>query len=157
MNRILAFLLSLLLFLAFGAGPLVAGEVRQIELNDGSVLTGEVLSFANGVYTIRTGSLGTVTIGDSKVRSIRTPDPAALSTAPDVDVSSLKQRMESDQEVMDLIRGLKDDPEFRDVLQDPEIMKAVQAGDLATLMSNEKFLKLLNNRKTLEIKKKVTN
>jgi hypothetical protein len=146
--------LSLLLLLT--GSSVLAGEYRQIELNDGSLLTGEVLSYQNGAYTVRTDSLGTVTINDAQVRSIRSPRERDSSISPGMSQSgSLRQQMESDEEVMDLIRALKDDPGFREALQDPEIMRAVQNNDLVALMTNPKFLELLNNSKVLEIQKKV--
>jgi len=146
--------ISLLLLLT--ASIVLAGEYRQIELTDGSVLTGEVQSYQNGVYTVRTESLGTVMIEDAQVRSIRSPRQHDAALSPGMsDIGSLQEQMESDEEVMDLIRALKDDPGFREALQDPEIMRAVQSNDLAALMSNPKFLELISNSKVLEIQKKV--
>jgi hypothetical protein len=133
-----------------------AGEVRQIELADGSVLTGEVLSYANGVYTVRTGSLGTITIEDSRVRSISSPGQAASSAGPSYgQARSLEEQMRSDEQVMNMIRSLKDDPAFRRVLEDPGILRAVEAGDLATLMANPRFMELMNNPTVREIQNKI--
>jgi hypothetical protein len=59
----------------FAAGLAVctayAGEVKEVELNDGTVITGEIVSLNNGVYTIKSESLGTTKLSESKVRSIR--------------------------------------------------------------------------------------
>lgn len=149
-------LLMILLLLAIAA---FAGEYRQIELTDGSILTGEVLSYQNGTYSVRTDALGTVSIEDSRVRSIRTPGDASPSAAPSSaatgQVGALQQKMQSDEQVMDMIRSLKDDPTFRQVLEDPEVMRAVNSNDLATLMANPKFMQLLSNPKVLEIQNKV--
>src|SRR5574341_1365277 len=71
-----------------------AAEVREIELNDGSIVTGEVVSLSNGVYTIRAASLGTITIEESKVRSIRQKGAAAPSSDVSAEVRSLQERME---------------------------------------------------------------
>jgi hypothetical protein len=134
-----------------------AAEVKEIELTDGSVITGEVLSLNNGIYTIRTGSLGTLTIKDSKVRSISTPGSASPSrqSGQNSDVRSLQDKMMSDQEVMGMIQSLKDDPQFIKILEDPEIMNAVVSGDTAALMTNPKFLQLLHNPTVQGIQQKV--
>jgi hypothetical protein len=63
--------------------------------------------------------------------------------------------MLSDQEVMGMIQSLKDDPQFTKILEDPEIMNAVQSGDAASLMANPKFLQLLNNPTVRDIQQKV--
>jgi hypothetical protein len=136
-----------------------AAEIKEIELGDGSVITGEVVSLINGVYTIRTGSLGTLTIEDSKVRSIRMPGSTSSSrpSGPSSEAGYLRDKMMSDQEVMGMIQSLKDDPQFTKILEDPEIMHAVQSGDTAALMANPKFLQLLNNPTVRDIQQKVAN
>jgi hypothetical protein len=133
-----------------------AAEIKEIELTDGSVITGEVLSLYNGVYTIRTGSLGTIKIDDAKVRSIR-PQNAATSRQSDQtgDAKVLQDKMMSDQEIMGMIQSLKDDPQFTKILEDPEIMNAVNSGDTAALMANPKFLQLLQNPTIRDIQQKV--
>ena len=46
-----------------------------------------------------------------------------------------------------MIMNLQDDPEIQAILQDPEIMKAVNAGDMNALLANPKFSKLMENAK----------
>ena len=137
-----------------------AGEVREIDLSDGSVINGEVLSLRNGIYTVRSDTLGIVKLEESKVRAIRPRSPASGSQPAQSGISSgqaqsLQQKMMSDQEIMGLIQSLKNDPEFQKILEDPEIMKAVNAGDVSALAANPKFMKLLNNATVQEIEKKV--
>lgn len=135
-----------------------AGEPREIELTDGSVLSGEVVSLSNGVYTIKTGSLGTIRVEEARVRSISAKSsPAgegAKSNNTAGQVNALQGRLMSDDRIMGLIQSLRDDPEFKKALEDPAIMKAVQAGDVAALTSNPEFMKLLKNPTVLEIEKK---
>lgn len=139
-----------------GSAP--AGELRTIELTDGGTLTGEVLSLSNGMYTIKTPSLGEMRIEESKIRSIRSgsaPAPAAGTGASPADTTALQEKLLRDKEVVALIQSLQNDPDFQKVLQDPDLMKAVQAGDLAVLQSHPEFMKLLNNATVGEIRKKV--
>jgi hypothetical protein len=151
--------LILWLFLAMlHAGSVIAGEIKEIELTDGTVLTGEVLSLTNGVYTIRTGSLGSLKVDDAKVRAIR--PRGALSSPPQGggsgDVRALQDKMMADREVMALVESLKDDPQFRSALEDPDVMNAVNKGDVAALMANPRFLQLLNNPAVQDIQQKVS-
>jgi len=149
------------------AGTAYSGEAKEIELNDGTVITGEIVSLNNGVYTIKSESLGTVKLTDSKVRTIRQKSPvktsgernASQQDRSPADVTSqtrsLQDKMMNDKEVMDKIRSLQNDPEFQKILEDPEIVRAVNSGDIAALMTNPNFMKLLNNRTVQDITNKV--
>lgn len=154
------FLIWLTIILGMAAGSLSAGEMREIELKDGSVITGEVMSLSNGVYTIKSESLGAVNIEEAKIRAIRSKSsPGNASHAQGGgqagEAKSLQEKMMSDQEIMGLIQSLQNDPDFKKAMEDPEVMKAVQAGDVAALSANPKFMKLLNNATVREIEKKV--
>jgi hypothetical protein len=169
----------ILIFIAIAAAAtLVYGaEIREIELTDGSVIAGEIVSLSGDIYTVRSATLGTIQIEESKVRSIRkksstsnvgdlasptkslqdktlnNPDTAG---DPAGQIKSLQDKMSNDPEIMPMIQSLQDDPDFQAILQDPEIMKAVQNGDLMTLMGNPQFMKLLNKQTVQEIKNKTT-
>ncbi len=144
-----------------------AGEVKEIELNDGTVITGEIVSLNNGVYTIKSESLGTIKLTESKVRTIRMKGPTMVpggqnasqqnpnSVNANAQTQSLQQRMMNDKEVMEKIHSLQNDPEFQKILEDPEVMRAVNSGDVAALTANPQFMKLLNNRTVQEISNKV--
>jgi hypothetical protein len=143
---------SFLLLLFVFTGELYAGEVRMIELNDGSLLYGKIVSLKDGVYTINTMSLGSIKIEESKIRVIRfkSDDQAAKEQ-----IQAMQKLMLSDKEIVNVIASLKDDPDVQKILKDPNLMKAINSGDLETLVSNPKFLKLLSNPKILNIKEKV--
>lgn len=147
-----------ILSLHLAAGVAAAGDLREIELNDGSVITGEVVSLSGGVYSIKTGSLGTLSIDESKVRSIRSKNPGDASpgaTVSNMELQGLQERMLRDEEIMSMIKSLQNDPDFQKILQDPETMRAVKAGDIPALMANPEFTKLLENSKVKDIQRKV--
>jgi hypothetical protein len=153
------FLFCFVVALSLIAGSARAGELREIELKDGSIITGEVVSLNNGIYTIKSDTLGTLKVEESKVRVIRprslSQGPGAAQNNTNSNVQTLQHRMMSDQEIMGMIQSLQNDPEFKKLLEDPEIMKAVNAGDVAALTANPKFMKLLDNPTVQEIQKKV--
>src|ERR1700690_630930 len=87
-----------------------AGEIREIELSDGSIVSGEVLSLSKGIYTIKADSLGTIKLDESRVMIIR---PRSLSRSGDAgrknaggETESLQGRMMGDKEIMGLIQSL---------------------------------------------------
>ena len=148
-----AFILIFIVIAA--AATLVNGaEIREIELTDGSVIAGEIVSLSGDVYTVRSATLGTIQIEESKVRTIRRKTATGAAGASAGQIKSLQDKMINDPETMHMIQSLQNDPDFQIILQDPEIMKAVQNGDLATLMANPQFMGLLNKQTLQEIKNK---
>jgi hypothetical protein len=132
---------------------------KEIVLKDGSRLRGEVLSMQNGLYEIRTESMGTVQLGSRQIQSITSLGGAAPGEATGADstalsqsaVDSIKSSIVSNPGVMSRILQLQNDPEMRAVLADPEIMRAVQSFDLQTLSNNPKIKALMDNDKIQSI------
>ena len=149
-------LLMMFLTLAIAAGMATAAGMQEIVLTDGTIVTGEIVSLTGGVYTVRSATLGTLRIEESNIRTIRLKDSVGSSTHTGGEVMSLQNKMMSDGEIMNMIQGLQNDPEFQEILQDPELMKAVEAGDITTLVANPKFMRLLNNQAVKDIKNKTT-
>lgn len=158
--------ICLLVPLIFMCSPASAADIRNIELTDGSVVTGEIVSFSNGIYTIKTESLGILHISSAGIRAITSkPAQPGTETGPGASspynpkftsgVKDLQQRMLNDPALLKLIMALQDDPEFKQALQDPEILEAIKTGDTGKLGSNPVIQQLLNNPALLEIYKKV--
>ena len=148
-----------LLILAWSSG-LYAAEAMHFELNDGSVMVGQMVSYKDGVYTIKSPALGLVQIQDTNIRSIRkasASSTAASETQPErqqIDanqIQNLQNRMTGDQDIMNIIFSLQNDPEFQAVLQDPKLMQAIQSGDLEAIRSNQKFMELMNHEKVHQV------
>ncbi|HUI46121.1 MAG TPA: hypothetical protein VL122_09105 [Nitrospirota bacterium] len=155
--RILTLSWFLMLSLAFRSAT--AGELKELDLSDGSTITGEVQSLSNGIYTVKSESLGIIKIEASKIQSIHAiSSSVGARTGNGIsggEIKSLQEKMLNDTEIMSLILTLQNDPEFKKILEDPEIMKAVNAGDVAALQANPRFMKLLNNTTIKEIGGKV--
>jgi hypothetical protein len=140
-----------------------AGEIGEVELIDGSVIRGEIISSRDGIYTLKSNTLGTVKIEVSKIRAIRfKPSFEAHAkkrdTMPDsaeTQVHLLQQLLLGDQEILQMILSLVNDPDIQGVLEDPSIIEAVNKGDIETLSSNPKFMRLLDNPAIQDIIRKM--
>jgi len=146
--------LTLCFFLLFVllATTAVAGQMRVVELGDGSVLTGEIISLKDEVLTLKSETLGLVRIDASRIRTIRM-EPGSSAAAGNK-TEKLRGTMTTDPEIMDMISSLQDNPDVQEVLKDPDLMQAIRSGDIGTLLSNPKFIKLLNNPKIQDIGKR---
>ena len=133
-------------------GQAFAGETKTFELLDGSIITGEIISFSDGIFTLKSEVLGTVRIEESKIRTIRSRKNGGVAGD---EVLALQEKMMGNEEIFAMILSLQNDPEFRAILQDPEIMSAVSSGDINALLSNQKFLKLLENPAIQDIEKMI--
>ena len=163
------FAYSLFLLLILFCSGVSADEIMNFELTDGSIIHGRLISFNNGSYTIHSDSLGTVKIGETKMKLIRSgnqasaveqsakpagiPSAVVITTGPEV--QGLVNEMQGNEEIMPLIRALQDDPEMQALVNDPAVMKAISAGDLGALTANPKIMKLMKNPKVQEIQKKM--
>ena len=163
-KRPLCIILFLMVLFLFPGHPF-AGTPREIELDDGSMIHGEIISFRNGTYKIKTQSLGTVEIEESKILSIRskaacknckkTP-PSMMEGSAASQIKSLKKTMMNDEGIMTMIHSLQADPDFIRIMHDPEIMKALMTGNIDFLMSNPKFLELIDNQTVQDIGKQIS-
>ena len=150
--------------LAFLSGTAGTGESTEIQLIDGSVISGEIISFKEGVYTLRSNSLGTIIIDESQIRVIRMDSQGATAWEPlnasnesiDNTIQSLQKTMSQNPQIMEMIQALQNDPEIKSLIQDEGIMGAVSAGDINSLMANPEFLKLLENSSIKQIQKEIT-
>jgi hypothetical protein len=145
------------------ANAAARAETATVELTDGSTLRGEVLSLKNNAYHLRTESLGTVTIPQSKVALVRygagsaaggasTASPDSTSS-PDLPagtnlnqaVSDLMTRLQADPQALRDITALGSDPALQSLLEDPAIRQAILSQDYSSLASNPKVRALMNH------------
>jgi hypothetical protein len=147
--------INIFLFLWIVPSSSHAGVVSQIKLLDGSVIQAEIISFSNGVYKLRSKSLGTISVAEDRVQSIRpnksqiSGTPAQLETAdPPVGqkVQGLQQKLTSDPKTMEMLLDLRKDPSMIGVLNDKDLMRAIQQGNLSTVIKNPKIQKLMKSK-----------
>lgn len=145
------------LFLAGGAAT--AGAVREVVLEDGSVIRAEVLALRNGVYTLRSETMGEIDVNEDAIRAIRSPSAAGatvsgrtrspVSSPGDGNAAAMRESIlgsvMSNPNLLGMIFALRDDPEVQGVLRDADVMEMVMAGDLEGLKNDPKFRRLMEN------------
>lgn len=151
----------LLVSLAFSAN---AGAQQRILLIDGTEIVGEVISLKNGSYTIRSNTLGTLTISDRQVRQISgmtsgsqplSPLESAKDAMNSGQVQTIQQRLLGDGAMLQQIMALQSSKEMQAILSDPAIMSAIQNLDFETLKNNPKIIQLMKNQEVRAISQKV--
>jgi hypothetical protein len=149
-----------------------ASELREITLDDGSSIVGELISVENGRYTIKTKSLGTLTLGSRQVKSITqlrgstgshaaTADMkgASINSTSSGSVASSVQKIQSsitsNTSLMSAIMQMQSNPEMQAVLSDPALMQAIQSFDIEAIQNHPKIIRLMQSREMQQIQSKV--
>ncbi|HOW60014.1 MAG TPA: hypothetical protein PLO78_09865 [Candidatus Omnitrophota bacterium] len=151
----------LILFFLTWVSVAHASQEKRIELTDGSVLDGEIVSFSEGQYTVKNSVLGVIRVEGSKIRAIHGGDQTTGSSERDVtsldaatvrnEMQKLQPAMVSNPDIMKSLASLISDSDFQALLKDPQVMDAARSLDLKTLMANEKFISILNKPEVNEL------
>ena len=152
------------ILLVFLYGSAFAGGLMEVELIDGSMVSGEIISFSDGIYTLRSGVLGTVKINESKIKLIRFKSYGGtegetvrpLNTSVNEELQAIQKSIMNDQNILRMILSLQNDPDIQELLQDSVIMEAVNSGDFSALMSSPKIIKILQKPELQEIQEAVS-
>lgn len=142
-----------LCFLALNTAA-YCGQMNRIELADGTVINGELTSFTNGVYTIRSSGLGEIKVEASKVAKIETLSRPLIGMT-DAQPGIYQQGLMNDPASAAVVSRLASDSGIQELAQDPQIIKAAQTGDIQALMKNEKFMNIVNDPRIQEEMKKI--
>lgn len=145
-----------LLIVLFASNAVHAVEPSTLTLRDGSTITGEVVSLSDGVYTVRSATLGTIAVKAADVVTLTNAAAAAPAPAP-APLDGLQERIASDPDTMNAISALRDDPELKAMLDDPELQSALQSGNLDALLANPKLARFAADPRVQEITKKVSH
>ncbi len=154
-------IICVLLWSGLTAASVLGAELSDIILDDGSILRGEVISFQDNIYTLRSSSMGEFKLDASRVTQIRhyranqipaSTAPAQAGTAFSGSSEALKAQVEStqtalmnDPETMREAMLMASDPDFQKLMEDPEALAALKSLDMNTLLKNPKFLAIMQN------------
>jgi len=146
----LYFLVVVVVHFILQTAPVMAGTLYRFELEDNSVIVGELLSKQNGRFTIRSPTLGTINLEENAIRELQTLNAAGSSSSGppaewQTDIQALQRELLGNAALMQSIKALQDDPAIRQALNDPEFMRLIAAGDLQALREHPKFRRLLRH------------
>ena len=137
------------------------GQASRIQLTDGSVINGEIISLSEGIYTINTSSLGQIKLEGAKVSKIETVNSLSNSAASQAQnlnqaqVESYGKSLMEDPKNAAIVTELAADSQFQELAKDPQLKEAAKAGDIQAMMKNEKFKAILENPKLKETIKRL--
>jgi hypothetical protein len=143
-----------LFFIAlWSAGFASAGwgqEKRVITLSDGTRISGQIVSYSSGLYTVRTENLGEFKIEDSSVVSISSGSTAPAKETPaagglQADISQVQTAIMSNPEMMQDIEKLLADPDIMNLLADKNFINDIMSQDPARIQANPKTRQFMNN------------
>jgi hypothetical protein len=141
------------------------GQLSKIELTDGSIINGEIVSYVNNVYTINTATFGEIKVEAANVSKIESANYASANPSyrpiVNTDNSAQSQALAYGQTLMKnpenaaIIAELASDPQFQAMASDPRIIDAAKTGDMKALTGNAKFMDIVNSPKMQEALKKL--
>ena len=146
------FCLFLLLFFSSRAE-----SAKIIVLNDGSKIKGEIVSFQDGVYRIKT-SFGLIKVSDSNIANIASEGQSfglEKRQQANPQVNYYKQQVLGDPALMVGIEDMTQDSEIMKLLSDQNLLDEIMSQDFQKLQNNPKFRSLINNPKMKKLMNEV--
>ena len=132
-----------------------AAPVQYIEFSDGSRVRAEVISLDEGVYTLRSEMLGEMRIPADRIKSISTRELAGTAAAPGLStqaqINSMRESLLQNPNTLAKIQSLQNDPLVKEILSDEAAMRAINSGDLETLINDPRFNALMEHSTVREI------
>jgi len=143
---------SVLLLLAVLSDPGFADSLKVVQLKDGSQIRAEVISLANGIYELRSSTLGTIRIRSDQIHSIKAVQSSGQNPVQgNASISAIRSGLMNNASTMSLIMSLQSDPDMQAILADPEIMGAIQRFDFEALQNNPKIQQLMKKSQVKKI------
>ena len=136
---------SILLSLLLAMVTLASNAASRIELVDGTVINGDLLSMSNGRYVVQSTTLGRIELPQSSIRAIEPVIGKSGAGGGNVDFHAIQQQITASPELMQLVTALMSDPQIQAAMKDPEFMRLILSGDVAALKDDPRMLKLMGN------------
>ncbi|PIR01250.1 MAG: hypothetical protein COV66_02205 [Nitrospinae bacterium CG11_big_fil_rev_8_21_14_0_20_45_15] len=144
-------------------GVAFSSTSSRIELDDGTVIVGTIVSFEDGEYRVKTERLGTISLSENSVLNIQrmgSSGSAASSKAGNngsgaydlrAEQQQIQNRLMGSPETVGIIESLQNNPAMQNILNNPDLMKAITQGDLETLGRSPDIQALMKNPKVRDI------
>ncbi len=147
--------LFLVAALAGAAAASAQEQDRTVRLKDGTVLRGTLLPSAEGVFRVKTRTLGEVRIDPSQILTIEGPVVTLDAADQAQRMERLKSTMLNSPEVMASVQKLAQDEEIAALMQDEELQAAIMSLDFDYLRRDERFQAFIAHPGVQEVVQKV--
>ena len=144
-------------------------EEQTITLRDGTVMKGELLQVVDGVYTIRSSSLGQTQIKAAQIATITNnsnipsnplnqtiPAPSTQGTTSN-QMAQIQNTIMANPDMMADIQAIAADPEVLKLMSNPAIIQAATTKDVNALKNNPAAMKLMQNPKVQALMERLKN
>ena len=152
--------------------PAADSALQVITLKDSSVIRAQVTEMSGGFYLVNSPVLGQIKIPTAEVVAIRNEGAAVQSAAGTDATSSAKaeaaqpspgsvnleslrsslsskvQNLVSTRDGMNAVMNFSNNPDVKAVINDPQVMQAIQNGDYNALMKSPAMKTLIDNPQT---------
>jgi len=147
MKKIAFLAISILLMIS--ASLACATHEKRIKLTDGSIINGEVVSFFEGKYTVKSPSLGIFQVEASKIRTINNVDQTAVFSPKSIPANT--NNPDTPKTIADTILN----PDFQAFLKNQKTMNAAKPLDVKTPVVSEGSVNDANDPTAQEIGRKI--
>ena len=148
---------------------LALAQEQTITLRDGTVMKGELVQVVDGVYTIRSGSLGQTQIKADQIAGItnnhilptihtnqEASAPAAQGTTSS-QMAQIQNTIMANPNMMADIQSIAADPEVLKLMSNPAIIQAATTKDVNALKNNPAAMQLMQNPKVQALIERLKN
>jgi len=132
-----------------------ATDSQTILLRDGTKIKGRLIGVQGDTYIVQSPSLGNISLRASDVVSITAQDAPPLPPSDSgssfsgpsfkAQVEGLQKTMLADPEILTALQELAKDPQFLEMINDPEFTAAVMNYDLEKVRNNPKSQLLMQH------------
>ena len=150
-------IVALLFMVVLALASVESNAASRIELVDGTQINGELVSFSNGRYIIRSTALGQIELPESAIRSINSDGDKGAGGTVSADAQSIQQQIVNSPELMQMVTALMSDPEIQAAIKDPELMRLIMSGDMNSLQNDPRILRLMTTPSMQAIIDKMKN
>ncbi len=147
------FFIFILFFIAFLPFTSAQQPEQTITLKDGTTLKGNLINVDNATYTIKSPTMGNVTVSADQILNINAADTQS-KTSPTItsdgklsvsSLNSIKTNMMQDPQIMSLMQELAQDPSIVEILKDPSLLADALSMDPKRVENNPQVQKLIQN------------
>ena len=133
-------------------------NLKTITLKDGTTIKGKLVGVQDNIYSIEASRFGKIQVKDTDVVSISDGTPPSANSSQPIKgkVEAIQQQMMADPEFVSGIQTLTQDPNFVEILKDPDFVNAIMSYDPEKIKNNPKVQMLLQDSKMQQLMQRMS-